>query len=210
MQSTLKKMKMKTSKIIFNVLLAGLAIHLFYSNTDLLVSAQKLILETNLNFYEKLWKAIFALSYSVITITILYLYPKMWLIVWVAFLDGFGIYLKYNVYQNYYILFTSVYFGLYTFTIVVSSGLIRSKQLINNELNTYNHTKFVNNSVNIENEIKEIVNEKNETNNEILIRLKKQKIKVQNSINRLRNEQTKNERKNELKKIEKEILSIEN
>jgi len=201
---------MKTSKIIFNVLLAGLAIHLFYSNTDLLVSAQKLILETNLNFYEKLWKAIFALSYSVITITILYLYPKMWLIVWVAFLDGFGIYLKYNVYQNYYILFTSVYFGLYTFTIVVSSGLIRSKQLINNELNTYNHTKFVNNSVNIENEIKEIVNEKNETNNEILIRLKKQKIKVQNSINRLRNEQTKNERKNELKKIEKEILSIEN
>lgn len=145
---------MKSEKIIFNVLLIFLAIHLIYSNYSLLLDISKMIdinqftsiglsdSEANLkakpDLFTMISKLIFAISYSIITVTLIYLYPRIILIFLVALMDGIGIYLKYNIYQDYFIQLTAVYFGLYTALIVITSGLIRiyEKRLENLVINT--------------------------------------------------------------------------
>jgi hypothetical protein len=98
-----------------------LALHLLYTNSDLLA-----LLEPNK--VQHIWmRWVFAASYSLITVLILNAYPRLWLLLILASFDGFGVYLKYNVYQTYFTPTAAVYFGLYTALIVISSGLASRK-----------------------------------------------------------------------------------
>lgn len=112
-------------RLILMLLVISLAVHLVYSNADLINSILKMSNVESLNYSQY----IFAASYSLLTITIMTLYPKLWLICLVAALDGFGIYLKYNVHQSYFVEIGAVYYGIYTAIIVISSGLISINQM---------------------------------------------------------------------------------
>lgn len=118
-----RKTNKKKEKRLTLILVAALAIHLLYSNADLIRSALELSNVESVLYSEY----VFAASYSILTVVLISLYPARWLIIIVSLLDGFGIYLKYNVHQAYFIEIVSVYFGLYTMVIVFSSGLINAK-----------------------------------------------------------------------------------
>ena len=177
---------MKKEKIFINILLSFLALHLIYSNSDLLIASQEMINDTNLSITEIITKIVFAVSYSILTVTLLYLYPKMWLIVIVAILDGYGIYLKYNVNQANFIFFVSLYFGLYTCIIVISAGLIQKcKKADKSELKSdvsENKSEQSENKAALKIELKSLTNRINATKNEekrsLLIAQKEDIIKI--------------------------------
>jgi uncharacterized membrane protein YjjP (DUF1212 family) len=112
-------------KLTLMLLIISLAVHLVYSNADLINGILKASNIESLNYSQY----VFAASYSLLTITIMALYPKIWLICLVACLDGFGIYLKYNIYQTHFVEIGSVYFGVYTALIVIAAGLISINQM---------------------------------------------------------------------------------
>lgn len=180
---------MKSEKIIFNILLIFLAIHLIYSNNSLLLDMGKMIDKNqfiNLGLSESeatlkaipdmftiISKLIFAISYSIITVTLIYLYPRIVLISLVALMDGFGIYLKYNINQDYFIELSAIYFGIYTAIIVITSGLIRN---YNKKTGEERNEKTIDNLNNTQTIIEE-------TNNLNAIDIKKQLRSIQCKIN---------------------------
>jgi len=109
------------------ILMAFLVLHLVYSNSDLLITVAEMVLGSKLNGLQTVLRYAFAFSYSIITVIIMYLYPRFWLILTLSIFDGFAVYLKYNVNQAYFITVTAVYFGLYTMLIVIAVGLVRIK-----------------------------------------------------------------------------------
>jgi hypothetical protein len=101
------------------VLMLFLALHLLYTNSDLLGG-----LDAGSDRVGGMpARVAFAASYSLITVIVLAVYPRLWLVAVLAVFDGFGVYLKYNVFQEYFTPIAALYFGLYTALIVVSSGL---------------------------------------------------------------------------------------
>jgi len=112
-------------KVLYRLLLIFIALHLVFSNTDLLISAAEMALQSKLNGIEKAFRVIFSLSYSLITVLVIHLYPRMWMIILLSVFDGFAVYLKYNVFQDNFIVVTSIYFGLYTMVIILAGGLVR-------------------------------------------------------------------------------------
>ena len=111
--------------LIINIILAILAVHLIYSNSSLLIDMHKIIYEVErLTVLQTVEKYLFALSYSLLTVLIIAVYPKAYLFALTGLFDGFGVYLRYNINQSNFLLLASIYFGVYTTLIVISTGLI--------------------------------------------------------------------------------------
>lgn len=140
------------SRIIKLIGLIFLAVHLFFTHARLLyhvnpeISSKVKDLGFSFGLVNEgfILSLIFALAYSVITITIILIYSETWqkyiYMIVVAFLDGFGVYIYYNINlgsgikarteidSNLFILFTSFYYAAYTFFIVVSLGFHKAKR----------------------------------------------------------------------------------
>ncbi len=120
---------MKQDKFL-KVILILLALHLLYSNSILLtemVSAKTII--------TKLMAVLFGLSYSLITVLVIAVYPRWYVFSISALLDGTAVFLKYFPFANdkTFFVLSAVYFATYTAFIVVISGMI-SKQKENQEV----------------------------------------------------------------------------
>ena len=111
-------MELKISTIIAYCL----GFHLIISNLDLLISWSSLQ-EINSNYWQIAYKLISAFPYSIITVYIIKNYQKIPLFFLLGFLDGFSVYLKYNIFQPNFIIIMSVYFGIYTFVLIVLFGI---------------------------------------------------------------------------------------
>jgi hypothetical protein len=183
---------MKQNKIL-TIVLAILAIHLIYSNTSLLMDLHKMIYEVaELSSWQYLSKFIFAFSYSIITVLIIAIYPKLWIITITGLFDGFAVYLKYNIEQAHFILTGAIYFGLYTMLIVVISGLVSAKILK-------------------EAETKQIPPGQKQANDESHItELKKRIKKLTNSINPMRDPTEKAKKQVELEQAKQLLIEYKN
>ena len=111
---------MKTDKIL-RIILSILALHLLYSNSELL---RLLVHSTNLK--TQVFSLLFGLSYSLITVLIIAIYPRWYVFSVSATLDATAVFLKYYPFGNERLFFslTAVYFALYTGYIVLISGVI--------------------------------------------------------------------------------------
>ncbi len=182
---------------ILTILLSFLALHLLYSNVSLLIDLHKVIHNIDkLDQGETISKIFFAFSYSIMTVIIITIYPKRWIILSSGILDGFAVYLKYNINQPNFMLIASVYFGLYTAFIVIVSGLISEKQ---NE-KKQNKIPFFDNLEN--NIIPKILNPEIEAKKNELQAKKRSLI---NSINATKDELKKKQKQNELQQIENKL-----
>jgi len=214
---------------ILTIILILLALHLIFSNTSLLVDMQEMINKSDLNNWQYALRIAFALSYSILTVLILTIYPKIWIVTITGLLDGFSVYLKYNINQPYFLLIGAIFFGVYTFVIVLTAGIISAKKLsetkseknqIKNEIE--NQKSEIQNLTISQNEIKneiqicensqsESENEKIETESELTLSfLLQQKKRLQNSLNATKNESLKVAKIEELKNVELLISQIQN
>jgi len=169
---------MKKNLII--ILTITLSFHLLYSNFMLLHEQFIIIKGITPNLIETIIRLLFALSYSIITAIILNLIPKPFIFVTVGLIDGFGVTLKYLPIQENtnFLILLSIYFGIYTTVIIIVAGLIQKKRTTN-----------------------EINKEKTKPKTINLSKLYDKKISLQNSINRLKNENKRKEKQKELEEI---------
>lgn len=101
---------------LIRTLIVSVAVHLLYTNANLLlVSATG----KPIGFI-----IIFALSYSIMTALLLELYPRITAIVFVALLDGAGVFIEKSPHELNIQLLTAIYFAVYTFYIILVVGLI--------------------------------------------------------------------------------------
>ena len=115
-------MAMERNQKLLRIILLLLALHLLYTNTVLLLT-----LVSGEAFW--LWQALrvlFALSYSLMTVLVIAVYPRWYVYTLSAVLDGFAVWLKYYDFANPQMFTTlaSVYFAFYTAFIVVIAGQI--------------------------------------------------------------------------------------
>lgn len=119
------------NKIILILILVILGLHLFYTNSELLIAAREMYLcsqSVQITTSDKVFLTLFALTYSSMTTLAIYSIPKLIPILVFALLDGFAVYLRINYFQGHYIEITSVFYGFYTFYVVFISYLIRQKK----------------------------------------------------------------------------------
>ena len=111
---------MKQDKLLTAILIL-LALHLLYSNSILLID-----MVSAKTFLTKSMAVLFGLSYSLITVLVIAVFPRWYVFSVSAFLDGSAVFLKYFPFANDKIFFvlSAVYFATYTAFIVVISGMI--------------------------------------------------------------------------------------
>lgn len=176
---------MKTiNKHTLSIILIALTLHLWYSNSELLIAAKELASEKAISLFDTVALIIFALSYSLITaISVLRL--KHWIAILVfSFIDGFAIYLRINVDHNHYIITSAIFYGFYTGYIIIISYLLKSQN--ETEAKTSNS-----------------VLKKSDQQSEI-INLEKpnEKRRLQNKLNATKNEAKRAAIETEIKKLE--------
>ena len=115
---------MKTQRIL-QIILTILALHLLYSNSALLrqlVHSQSTI--------ATVFSVLFGLSYSLITVLIIAIYPRWYVFTVSGLLDSVAVLLKYYPFGNEQLFFvlTAIYFAVYTGYIVVISGIISRRE----------------------------------------------------------------------------------
>ena len=159
-----------------------LAMHLLFVNTEII---SKLLKALNglqrLPLVQSLGAALFALSYSLITVLILKVYPRLWLFLLTASFDGFAVYLNYT-YKPWFSLAAAVYLGFYTTLIIVATGLIERERVKNEEITGSYEILTAN--------------------------LKRQRQSIRNALNRTK-DQTKRERLQiELQRIDDQLASL--
>jgi hypothetical protein len=120
---------MKTiNKHTLTIILVALTLHLWYSNSELLIAAKQLSSEKAISLFDTISLIIFALSYSLITAISVFRLKSWAPIAVFALIDGFAIYLRININHQYYIITTAVFYGFYTaYLIIVSYMLKRSE-----------------------------------------------------------------------------------
>ena len=148
-------------KIILIILIL-FGFHLLYSNTMLLM-------EANLLQSAKFWTSMpeymqytvtifFAGSYSAITVLMLELYPRTWLIISLATLDSSGVFIKYAPIQEYFAILAAIYFAIYTGMIVISIGMYQLHK---------NNVQYESNTNNINSNISDTMDSNNNSNTDI-------------------------------------------
>lgn len=165
-------------KKTLTIILILLAIHLLYTNSILLLRFVEH--KTAIN---EIMRVIFAGSYSIITVLILSIYPKRYVFILAGLLDGFSVALSYDFNT------IALFFGIYTAFIVIIAGEIKRK----NELKTTS---------------KENQNEPKEDKTKIIEDLRSKKRALQNSINRLKNQDEKITKQNELNQIQLQLIEL--
>ena len=141
-----KKTKNKTDwtmiieNILITIIILFLSVHLFTVHSKLLfhINPDKLILELTYKFDKSLFgqelivSTIGAVAYSLITaliLTIFVKYRSVFIITIASFalLDGLGVFVYYNITigEKLFVIFGSVYYAIYTASIIVSLSLFR-------------------------------------------------------------------------------------
>ncbi len=172
---------MKKDKLL-NTILFLLALHLLYSNSVLLQSMVK-----NTSTITQIFSLLFGMSYSLMTVLIISVYPRWYVYSISAFLDGIAVLLKYFPFSDEKIFFvlSAIYFSLYTAFIVVISGMIARRQQIIQQISPSNGKP------NIE-------------------ELLQKRAKIKWALDRTKNEQAREQRLKELEDIDRIIKSIQN
>jgi len=123
---------MKKDKLITIGILAALSVHLFLNNAGLLNYITP-------DQYEKtFFSYIKAISYGLITVLIVWRKPKLYFVIPFAILDGFGVFAYINNGEDWnkvLNLYGSVYFGVYTFFIILFFGMIQNEKTTENKDN---------------------------------------------------------------------------
>lgn len=99
------------------IMMVALCAHLLYSNSELLIAAQKMSAD-GCNVFDTVVLSVFALAYSLISTICVYHVEKYLPVMIFAILDGFAVYLRINVNQEYFLLIVSLFFGFYTFCLI--------------------------------------------------------------------------------------------
>ena len=99
-----------------------LALHLLFVNSEIII---KLLdkLSGTLRLWQKTGAILFALSYSLITVLIIKVYPQVWMFGLTALFDGFAVYLNYAM-PGYFALAAAIYLGIYTSLIIIATGFL--------------------------------------------------------------------------------------
>ena len=181
-------------KKTLTIILILLAVHLLYTNTNLLLVFVEQ--KTTLNDVLRL---LFAGSYSAITVLILAIYPKRHVFLLSGLLDGTSVLLQYLPMQPHtQQSLTAVYFSLYTMFIVIIAGEITKK---NETKTTLNETE------NKKNEIKTKengVSDYEKKYNELL----KKRTSIKNALNRIKNDEKRRLRRQELDEVEYQLKQL--
>lgn len=119
-------------KIILIILIL-FGFHLLYSNTFLLIEANLIqsgkFWTTMPEYVQYIVTIFFAGSYSAITVLMLELYPRYWLVFSLAILDLAGVFIKYMPIQELFPILAAVYFAIYTGMIVVAIGMYQNTEI---------------------------------------------------------------------------------
>jgi hypothetical protein len=172
---------MKKSTLVILVLLA---VHLLYTNTNLLLKLTEA--QTTIN---EILRFVFAGSYSAITVLILSIYPKRHVFVISGLLDGLSVTLNYIPLPVQHIhLIIGLFFGIYTSFIAIIIGEIKLS-----EKNKQNEKQTTENKIILNNEKNELLNKKRS---------------IQNALNRIKNEEKKRLKKQELVEVEYQLKEL--
>jgi hypothetical protein len=152
---------MRKRIVLLNVGIISLAIHLFFTNAKLLyhmnpdsVSNGNVFDFIRVNS-EQIMAMIFSLTYSIMTVIVLKVIDLpvkkryiLSLILYFALLDGLGVYIYYNAFIN-FIVIGSIYFGIYTFSIIAAYGLqiVYSREEAKNEIDVQNLEEIIANEL---------------------------------------------------------------
>jgi len=162
-----------------------LALHLLFVNTDIIIKLLK-ALAGELNLLQKSGALLFALSYSLITVLIIKVYPRLWMFGLTAVFDGFAVYLNYGN-KPYFTEAAAVYLGLYTTLIILATGFIERSQKQNRK-----------------------ETELNQSRKELIRRLTEERRSIQQSLRRLTDPDRRQERLNQLQQIENQLKQLQN
>jgi len=111
-----------------------LALHLLFVNTEIIIKLLKAISgSSHLSILQTSGAVIFALSYSLITVLIIKVYPNPLVFSLTALFDGFAVYLNYFI-PSFFHIGASLYLGVYTSLIIIATGLLERKENQKNEL----------------------------------------------------------------------------
>lgn len=106
-------------KKIITTITIILSLHLWYSNSDLLIATKELAIGIeNVSMFSYVVLTLFALSYSVLTSVAVVKMKHYANVLVFALLDGFAVYLRINVDQEHFIFITSVFYAVYTAYII--------------------------------------------------------------------------------------------
>ena len=111
---------------LLKILSYPLGVHLLYTNTMLLIQHYAVYYGSTATAIDVVFRIIFAMSYSWLTIIVLNKYPKIVVFSILAAVDGTGVMLKYIIFANktQFANMVAIYFSVYTALIIVVSGLI--------------------------------------------------------------------------------------
>jgi uncharacterized membrane protein len=117
---------MKKIKIT-DMILVGIAAHLMYSNSMLLID-REILVKGSISFFEIAIMILFASSYSVVTALSLRKLRKLIFVLFFALLDGIAVYLRINVYQEYFVIIVAIFFAVYTFYIILIAYILERQE----------------------------------------------------------------------------------
>jgi len=166
------------------IIIAILAVHLVFVNTEILIKLIKIITAADkTTLGQNFSAAVFALSYSLITVLIITVYPRVWMFFLSALFDGFAVYLNYAV-PTWFATAAAAYLGLYTTLIIIATGFIERQTTIEQEQALFK-TRLIN-------------------------YLTEEKRSLQQAIRRIKDPQQKQSKQNRLQQIENQLELIRN
>ena len=114
---------------LIKTIITILALHLWYTNADLLITAKSIAEDrAPLSGFTLTVLGLFALSYSVLSaIAVVKIKHYIYVAIF-ALLDGFAIYLRINVDQQEFLFITSVFYAIYTAYIITVCWLLNRSQ----------------------------------------------------------------------------------
>ena len=173
------------------LIVAILALHLVFVNSDIIIKLLKSITSTSkLSFLQISGAVIFALSYSLITVLIISVYPKVWMFGLSALFDGFAVFLNYST-VPWFSLAAAIYLGIYTTLIIVATGFI--------ERNFFKQEQESN-----------LLEEQKKIIEQTISRLSQEKKRLQLSYNRTQDQNKREQTKNKLLQLENKINQLQN
>ena len=108
-----------------------LALQLWFTNGDLMILTRKIAADgVPLSTIEYLILIISALAYSVISAIAVVKVKHYIYVLFFALLDGFAIYLRINIDQQYFILICSIFYAVYTAYLITACWLLNRQQTI--------------------------------------------------------------------------------
>jgi len=124
------------------IMMIALCAHLLYSNSELMIAAQKMSAD-GCTVFDMCVLTLFSVSYSLISTLCIYHTEKYLPVLIFGLLDGFAVYLRINVNQEHFLLIASLFFGFYTFCLInIIFLILRQRRKKQNEIENAQEKKF--------------------------------------------------------------------